>query len=70
MKLAEQKWTYGLLALSFALVTVSLLMIFVVVPTEATMGVIQRIFYYHVPVAWVAADPGAPWHDSTPSDWW
>jgi heme exporter protein C len=24
------------------------------VPTEATMGVVQRIFYYHVPSAWVA----------------
>ena len=54
MKLAEQKWNYGLLGLTFLLITVSLLMIFVVVPTETTMGVIQRIFYYHVPVAWVA----------------
>jgi len=29
-------------------------MVFVFVPTEANMGVIQRIFYFHVPVAWVA----------------
>jgi heme exporter protein C len=26
----------------------------VVAPTEATMGDVQRIFYYHVPSAWVA----------------
>jgi len=54
MKLAEPRLSYALLGLSFVLVTVSLLMIFIVVPTEATMGIIQRIFYYHVPVAWVA----------------
>jgi len=29
-------------------------MVFFWVPTEATMGVIQRIFYIHVPAAWVA----------------
>src|SRR6516225_10316921 len=26
----------------------------VVAPTEQTMGDVQRIFYYHVPSAWVA----------------
>lgn len=29
-------------------------MVFFWVPTEATMGVVQRIFYVHVPAAWVA----------------
>ncbi|MGD2069098.1 MAG: cytochrome c biogenesis protein CcsA [Gemmatimonadota bacterium] len=29
-------------------------MVFFWVPTEATMGVVQRIFYIHVPSAWVA----------------
>jgi heme exporter protein C len=29
-------------------------MIFVVVPTEAQMGIVQRIFYFHVPVAWAS----------------
>lgn len=43
----------------FALVTLGLLsyalhMALVVAPTEATMGEVQRIFYYHVPSAWVA----------------
>ena len=32
----------------------SLFLIFIQVPTEATMGAIQRIFYFHVPVAWVS----------------
>jgi heme exporter protein C len=45
--------------LLFALVTLALLsyglyMALVVAPTEATMGDVQRIFYYHVPSAWVA----------------
>jgi heme exporter protein C len=29
-------------------------MVFFWVPTEATMGIVQRIFYIHVPSAWVA----------------
>lgn len=29
-------------------------LIFVVVPTEKQMGIVQRIFYFHVPVAWAA----------------
>lgn len=32
----------------------ALYMIFFYVPTERSMGVVQRIFYFHVPVAWVA----------------
>jgi len=43
-----------LLGLSFILFVVSLYLIFIYVPTEKTMGIIQRIFYFHVPVAWVA----------------
>lgn len=35
-------------------VLAALWLIFVVVPTEATMGIVQRIFYVHVPCAWVA----------------
>ena len=33
---------------------VSLYMAFLYAPTEATMGDVQRIFYFHVPSAWVA----------------
>jgi heme exporter protein C len=29
-------------------------MVFFWVPTEATMGIVQRVFYIHPPVAWVA----------------
>jgi len=29
-------------------------MVFFYVPTERTMGIVQRIFYIHVPAAWVA----------------
>lgn len=43
-----------LLALSFVLLISSLYLIFFYVPTEKTMGIVQRIFYFHVPVAWVA----------------
>lgn len=40
--------------LAGALGLVSLWLIFVVVPTEAQMGIVQRIFYIHVPCAWAA----------------
>jgi heme exporter protein C len=33
---------------------VSLYLVFVWVPTEQTMGIIQRVFYFHVPSAWLA----------------
>ena len=45
---------YWLPALSLALFIAALYLVFVFVPTEASMGVVQRIFYFHVPVAWVA----------------
>jgi len=41
-------WLAGVLVLA------ALWLIFVVVPTEAQMGIIQRIFYVHVPCAWAA----------------
>ncbi|MFC1945375.1 cytochrome c biogenesis protein [Chloroflexota bacterium] len=44
----------SLWAVTFVLFIVSLYMIFAFVPTEATMGVVQRIFYYHVPLAWIS----------------
>jgi heme exporter protein C len=45
---------YWLPALSLALLVAGLYLVFLYVPTERTMGVVQRIFYFHVPVAWVA----------------
>jgi len=32
----------------------SFFMVLIYVPTEKDMGIVQRIFYYHVPLAWVA----------------
>jgi len=39
---------------SVVLMITALYMVFVYVPTEATQGIVQRIFYFHVPCAWVA----------------
>ena len=44
----------ALLLASGPLMLVNLVLIFLWVPTERVMGVVQRIFYFHVPVAWVA----------------
>ncbi|MDG0866312.1 cytochrome c biogenesis protein [Candidatus Lucifugimonas marina] len=41
-----------LLILSAALMGVALYLIFVWVPTETNQGAVQRILYFHVPVAW------------------
>ena len=46
-----RKWILGL---GFILFIASLYLVFIYVPTEETMGIVQRIFYFHVPVAWVA----------------
>jgi len=37
-----------------ALMLMALWMVFAWVPTEADQGIVQRIFYFHVPCAWVA----------------
>lgn len=39
--------------LGLALMLAALFLIFAYVPTEATMGTVQRIFYFHVPLAWL-----------------
>jgi heme exporter protein C len=36
------------------LMVTALFMVFMYVPTEAEQGIVQRIFYFHVPCAWVA----------------
>ena len=43
----------GLLVISGAMMLVILYLIFIWVPTERNLGVSQRIFYFHVPIAWV-----------------
>ena len=43
-----------LFGLSLALIMFALYLVFVWVPTEQMMGIVQRIFYFHVPMAWVS----------------
>ena len=49
-----KKSVMSLFGLTVVLMLASLYMIFIYVPTEASMGIIQRIFYFHVPLAWLA----------------
>src|SRR5690348_17931561 len=42
-----------LAGLSFLAMMVSLWMIFLYAPTDAVQGNAQRIFYFHVPMAWI-----------------
>jgi heme exporter protein C len=51
---ATRRWALGLSVLAGAAVLTSLWIIFHYAPTERSMGVVQRIFYFHVPSAWVA----------------
>ena len=44
----------GLAGLGFILIIAGLYLVLVYAPTEETMGILQRIFYFHVPLAWVA----------------
>jgi heme exporter protein C len=43
-----------LLATSFVLMMIALALVFIIVPTEKEMGMVQRVFYFHVPLAWLA----------------
>ncbi len=45
---------YILVGLGFALMVAALYMVFIYVPTDKNMGAVQRIFYFHVPLAWIA----------------
>ena len=67
-----------LLALTFVGMLVSIGMIFLYVPTDAIEGIPQRIFYFHVPVAWIgmlafgvlaAASIGYLWKKDERWDW-
>jgi len=43
----------ALLTLTFISMMTSIFMIFLYVPTYAIEGIAQRIFYFHVPIAWI-----------------
>jgi len=51
---ATRAWAAGLSVLSAGAMIWAFYLIFFFAPTERTMGVVQRIFYVHVPSAWVA----------------
>ena len=44
----------ALVGVSFLLMVAAVGLVFLWVPTEQTMGVVQKVFYFHVPLAWVA----------------
>src|SRR6266436_127238 len=50
----SSKGSAGLGLVTLALMGAALFMVFDWVPTEAEQGIVQRIFYFHVPCAWVA----------------
>ena len=52
-KLTAQPVNWILFALSLALIIITLYLIFMNVPTDANLGISQRIFYIHVPIAWL-----------------
>jgi heme exporter protein C len=54
MNMARDKWGVLLTGLALVSMVASLYMTFLWAPTEATMGDVQRIFYFHVPSAWIA----------------
>lgn len=47
-------WMDGLFAITTVLMVVNFYFIFLWVPKEAVQGNVQRIFYLHLPVAWIA----------------
>jgi heme exporter protein C len=49
-----RRWAVALAVLAAATLLGGLYMVFFHAPTEATMGIVQRIFYVHVPAAWTA----------------
>lgn len=49
-----RRWAAVVAALAGAAMLASLWMVFFFAPTEAEMGIVQRIFYVHVPSAWTA----------------
>lgn len=55
MESTKLRWSaLGLAVVGVLLVGLLHWLVFFWVPTETTMGVVQRIFYIHVPAAWVA----------------
>ncbi len=49
-----ERWSPGVLMAASILMVVALLAITFHAPIEREQGVVQKIFYFHVPIAWVA----------------
>ncbi len=49
----RSKWSYPLLILLMILMLINLYLIFFYAPLEKNMGIIQKIFYFHIASAWV-----------------
>jgi len=49
--------TSALVIVTFALILFALVEALVIAPREQTMGDIQRLFYFHMPSAWIALGP-------------
>jgi heme exporter protein C len=49
-----ERWTNIFVIVAALLMLINLYNIFIFVPTEASMGIVQRIFYFHVPSAFIA----------------
>jgi heme exporter protein C len=49
--LSSLKGLWALMGLSFALIFVGIVLAFFVAPVEGTLGIVQKIFYFHVPAA-------------------
>ncbi len=50
----KNMFSRGLLGLGFILFAGALYLVFIYVPTEKEMGIVQRIFYLMVPMGWLA----------------
>ena len=50
---SNDRWTHVLGAILLIAMLVNLYLIFMFAPEESVLGQVQRIFYFHVPLAWV-----------------
>ncbi len=51
---SKNRWTNMLTAALLLAMLINLYLIFIFAPEERSMGAVQRIFYFHVPSAWIA----------------
>src|SRR4029434_1821662 len=51
---AGSRWSAVLVAATALMGTIALIMVVGYAPTERVQGIVQRVFYFHVPMAWTA----------------